>query len=272
MPAWPGGRLLLLTASSVLVAVLAVLWSNKPAVHSSTLLDVPYVPTAPDAAVPASAPWYVHHAKWLAGNSAAVAVMQTELDAARAAVGTNTSLQLTTAALQGSSLPKKVTLQQAQQLLVDRQLLAQSLADNGFAAARVAALRQHYGYKPGLQATADASTDHTAENSAQRTEEAYKQPGHQQQHNPQQEAEQQMLQQQPAAPRRGILIVGGSRTHLGNAYILLRMLREQLNCHLPVEVVYYGPQVRLGQLQGCLYYLSQTAGICTQHTAYRCVS
>lgn len=252
MPAWPEARLLLLTASSILIAGLAVLWSNKTAVHSSTPQDLPYVSTAPDAAVPASAPWYVHHAKWLAGNPAAVAVMQTELDTARAAISRSTSLQLTTAALQGSRLPKKVTLQQAQQLVIHRQLLAQSLAGNGFAAARVAALRQHYGYKPGLQATTDASTNHTADNSTQGTEEA-KQPGHQQQ-NPQQAAEQQLQQdpqqqQHPTPPSRGILVVGGSHTHLGNAYILLRMLREQLNCQLPVEVIYYGPQVGHGQWQ-----------------------
>jgi hypothetical protein len=168
-----------------------------------------------------SAPWYIHHAKWLASNAAAVSTMQTSLEADRSAISNDTTLQHTTAAFGGSKLPKKVKLEQAQQLLIDRQLLAHSLAHDGFAAARAAALRQHYKQ---LQTVA---ADTAAEESIM--------------------SELQQQQQQGSQPfgvaSRGFLVVGGSRTHLGNAYILLRMLREHLHCRLPVEVVYYGPQV-----------------------------
>jgi hypothetical protein len=50
-------------------------------------------------------------------------------------------------------------------------------------------------------------------------------------------------QQQDAAPTRGILIVAGGANQFKNAYILLKLLAHpDINCRLPVEVVYYGPQ------------------------------
>lgn len=54
---------------------------------------------------------------------------------------------------------------------------------------------------------------------------------------------QQQQQQQDAAPTRGILIVAGGANQFKNAYILLKLLAHpDINCRLPVEVVYYGPQ------------------------------
>eukprot|EP00798_Chlamydomonas_sp_ICE-L_P022129 gene22129-29190_t len=45
--------------------------------------------------------------------------------------------------------------------------------------------------------------------------------------------------------KTGILIVaGGPTSHLGNALVSLRILRESLDCKLPVEIVYFGEQER----------------------------
>jgi hypothetical protein len=106
-----------------------------------------HIPTTIASDVPGadstSTLWYIHHAKWLASNAAAVFTMQASLEAARSAISNGTTLQATAAALGGSKLPRRGKLQQAQQLLTDWQLLAHSLTPEGFAAARVAALRQH---------------------------------------------------------------------------------------------------------------------------------
>lgn len=50
-------------------------------------------------------------------------------------------------------------------------------------------------------------------------------------------------QQQVEAPTRGILIVAGGAHQFKNAFILLKLLAHpDIDCRLPVEVVYYGPQ------------------------------
>lgn len=215
--------LLLSAGVSILVALLAVIWANT----SSSISEHSANTNSSD--VPAAGAWYIHHAAWLASNAAAVSDMHASLQAARAAASSNTTLQFTAAALNSSSLPKRVKLQQAQQLLINKQLLAHSLANQGFAAARVTALRQHYSLQldPAVAGDASAAAQHAGDT----------QPQQQQQGSP-----------GPGASSRGILIVGGSRTHLGNAYILLRMLRQHLHCQLPVEVVYYGHQVGRGPM------------------------
>jgi hypothetical protein len=104
--------------------------------------------------------------------------------------------------LAGARLPKGVSMAAAQQLLSSKHLLQHSL-QSGHAAARVASVLRHFHRATGSSSVAAAAA---------------------------------------ATPvvDRGILIVGGSRAHLANAYILLRALREQLRCSLPVEIVFYG--------------------------------
>jgi hypothetical protein len=153
------------------------------------------------------------------------------------------SESVTTAAaqrfLQGARLPERVTFKMAQQLVVDVQLLQHSLQD-GHAAARVMAIRRHY------DASSSSSRDSEALQSAEAAAGIAEAPRTALQ-------EQQLLTADAAgiassssssssSVSRGILIVGGSRTHLGNAYILLRMLRHHLHCKLPIEIVYYGQQ------------------------------
>jgi hypothetical protein len=199
----------------------------------------------------------MHHASWLAAHTAAAEAMQSELDAVRSTISNRTTSQVTKAALQGSKLPKKVTIQQARQLLIDKQLLAHSLNSHGFAAARVAALQQYYKSIAGLSASAAAAGAApdciTADGGRCQTSAADAATDQQQQ---QQQRDEGCNQDSTAS--RGILIVGGSRTHLGNAYILLKMLREHFKCQLSVEVVYYGPQVGDGPNPG----YSVTCGIC----------
>jgi hypothetical protein len=152
--------------------------------------------------------------------------------------------------LQGARLPKRVTTRMAQQLIVEAQLLQHSLQD-GHAAARVNAIRRHYDT---ISSSSSSSSSSRKDSEALQSAEAAASTA---------EAPQRALQEQqlpisePAARiaststssgsssssgSRGILIVGGSRTHLGNAYILLRMLRQHLRCQLPIEIVYYGQQ------------------------------
>jgi hypothetical protein len=141
--------------------------------------------------------------------------------------------------LQGARLPKHVTTRMAQQLVVYAQLLQHSLQD-GHAAARVNAIRRHY------DASSSSSRDSEALQSAKAaasTEEA-RQASLQEQQLPSPDAAgvASTSSSSSSSSSRGILIVGGSRTHLGNAYILLRMLRQHLRCQLPIEIVYYGQQ------------------------------
>ncbi|KAF6260025.1 mannosyltransferase putative-domain-containing protein [Scenedesmus sp. NREL 46B-D3] len=150
--------------------------------------------------------------------------------------------------LQGARLPKRVPIDVAQQLVVDAQLLHHSLQE-GHAAARIGAIHSHY---------ASSTSSSTSTSRGGETLEAAGAAG------PAADTVEaaQAAQQEAAAAvtgsltstssrsssrssssvSRGILIVGGSRTHLGNAYILLRMLRQHLHCRLPIEVVYYGQQ------------------------------
>ncbi len=51
-------------------------------------------------------------------------------------------------------------------------------------------------------------------------------------------------QQQQPQPSRGILIPAGGHDMLANAFITTRMLREVLDCTLPVEVVHFGTAER----------------------------
>eukprot|EP00775_Hariotina_reticulata_P003263 gene3263-3541_t len=49
-----------------------------------------------------------------------------------------------------------------------------------------------------------------------------------------------VLQASAQKPSRGILIVAGTRHQLANALVTIMVLRQSLNCSLPVEIVYYG--------------------------------
>jgi hypothetical protein len=144
--------------------------------------------------------------------------------------------------LQGARLPKRVTLEMAQLFVVDAQLLQHSLQE-GHAAARVAAVRRHYRSSSSSsgQNAVTLEAAGAAANSAQLD-------GNEQQEDLTAAAAggpstvSSSSSSSSSSVSSGILIVGGSRTHLGNAFILLRMLRQQLQCNLPIEIVYYGQQ------------------------------
>jgi hypothetical protein len=179
------------------------------------------------SALPEGPTWYKHYA------SSRPAALHQQQQGTASSRSSSVTLQAAAAALQGSQLPKGVSLQQVAQLLADRQALQRDLADSthGHAAARVALLRQFYSQQQQQQ---QQRLDH---------------------HHHQQQQQQGQQQQQ-----RGILIVGGSRTHLGNAYILLRMLRQRLACRLPIEVVFYGHQVGQVGVLGSVLRGGQHAG------------
>jgi hypothetical protein len=145
--------------------------------------------------------------------------------------------------LQGARLPKHVTTRMAQQLVVYAQLLQHSLQD-GHAAARVNAIRRHYDASSSSSSSSSRDSEALQSAKAAASTEDARQASLQEQQLPSPDAAgvASTSSSSSSSSSRGILIVGGSRTHLGNAYILLRMLRQHLRCQLPIEIVYYGQQ------------------------------
>eukprot|EP00879_Flechtneria_rotunda_P006269 GHRR01006589.1.p1 GENE.GHRR01006589.1~~GHRR01006589.1.p1 ORF type:complete len:664 (+),score=211.87 GHRR01006589.1:538-2529(+) len=135
------------------------------------------------------------------------------LVALRAQLNSNTTLELVQQQLRGARLPRKTSMAMAQQLMVDVQLLKHSLQE-GHAAARGQAMTEWYSSSGG-----SSSSDVNSDSSGTVTGSGLKQ-----------------------ATRQGILITGGGRNTLANAYLLLRMLRQQLRSSAPIELVYYGQE------------------------------
>lgn len=68
--------------------------------------------------------------------------------------------------------------------------------------------------------------------------------------------------QQQQGLRRGILIVAGGSHQLRNAYILIKtLLHPDINCTLPIEVVYYGPYEFDAAAADAIQQLARTAGV-----------
>jgi hypothetical protein len=72
-------------------------------------------------------------------------------------------------------------------------------------------------------------------------------------------------QQQQQRPNRGILIVAGGSHQSRNAYILIKTLTHpDINCTLPIEIVYYGPYEFDAAAADAIQQLARTAGVAVQ--------